>query len=529
MDEHIGGVGQGDAAAATSAHALTESERAAPPRLAIDGISKSYEGIHALDGVRFDVGPGEIHALVGENGAGKSTLVKIITGLVELDGGEIRLDGDVVRFGTPMEARDAGVGAVYQDPKLFPHLDVAENIFMGIYPRSAGRIIDRRGLYAETERLLDELDVDLRPTALVAGLSVAELQFVGIARALTKQLRLLILDEPTAALTPSESARLFSVVRTLRDRGTSVIFISHRLEELPGFVDTVTVLRDGHHVQTSSIDQMDQAEIVRLMVGRSLADLYRRSSDGVELGDELLRVEGLSLPGAFRDISFGVRAGEVVTLAGLVGAGRTEIAQAIFGIVPADSGRVWIEGQEVKVENARQMLSLGVAYLPEDRDGQGLVTQFSIKHNITLPIVRRLSRLGFVRRGAEQIVAQDIATELDVRMKSVDQAVNALSGGNRQKVVIGKWLAAKPRVLILDEPTHGIDVGTKAQVHELIAGLARAGLAILVISSDLPEVLAVSSRILVINEGLLVDEFPGEGTTQEAVMTAATRQRRNAA
>ncbi len=499
------------------------------PRLRIRGVSKSYEGIHALEDVSFDVQPGEIHALVGENGAGKSTLVKIITGLVEPDGGETILDGEAVQFATPMEARDAGVSAVYQDPKLFPHLDVAENIFMGIFPRSPGRTIDRRGMYAETERLLAELDVDLSPTALVAGLSVAELQFVGIARALTKQLGLLILDEPTAALTPTEAERLFSIVRSLRDRGTAVIFISHRLEELPGFVDSVTVLRDGHHVQTAGIEQMGQDHIVRLMVGRSLENLYRRAEDGIELGDERLRVEALSLPGAFRDVSFSVKAGEVVTLAGLVGAGRTEIAQAIFGIAPAESGRVWVDGQEVKVENARQMLGLGVAYLPEDRDGQGLVTEFSIEHNITLPIMRKLSRFGFVRRRAERQVATDIAAELDVRMSSVEQAVNALSGGNRQKVVIGKWLAAKPRVLILDEPTHGIDVGTKAQVHELIAGLARGGLAILAISSDLPEVLAISSRILVINEGLLVDEFPGEGTTQEEVITAATRQRRDAA
>jgi rhamnose transport system ATP-binding protein len=502
---------------------------AGAPRLSIRGVSKTYEGIHALEDVSFDVQPGEIHALVGENGAGKSTLVKIITGLVEPDGGSLLLDGEPVSFATPMEARDAGVGAVYQDPKLFPHLDVAENVFMGVFPRAAGHTIDRRQMYAETERLLDELDVDLSPTALVAGLSVAELQFVGIARALTAQLGLLILDEPTAALTPSEADRLFAIVRNLRERGTAVIFISHRLEELPGLVDSVTVLRDGSHVQTSPIGKLGQGDIVRLMVGRSLENLYRREGDGVELGDELLRVDGLTLAGAFRDVSFAVRAGEVVTLAGLVGAGRTEIAQAIFGIAPAERGQVFIGGEEVKVQNARQMLSQGVAYLPEDRDGQGLVTEFSIEQNITLPIIRRLSRLGFVRKRAERQVADDIATELEVKMQSVEQAVAALSGGNRQKVVIGKWLAAKPRVLILDEPTHGIDVGTKAQVHDLIAGLARGGLAILVISSDLPEVLAISGRILVINEGLLVAEFPGEGTTQEQVMTAATNSRDAAA
>jgi rhamnose transport system ATP-binding protein len=499
------------------------------PRLAIAGVSKSYEGIHALADVSFDVAPGEIHALVGENGAGKSTMVKVITGLVTPDTGTLHLDGTPVAFPTPMAAREAGVSAVYQDPKLFPHLDVAENIFMGIFPRTGRGIVDRRRTYAETGRLLDELGVDLDPQAVVAGLSVAELQFVGIARALTRDLRLLILDEPTAALTPSEADRLFAIVRRLRERGTSVVFISHRLEELPGFVDRVTVLRDGRHVRTAPIAELTQPDIVRLMVGRSLENLYRRMGDGNELGPERLRVEGLTLAGAFRDISFSVRGGEIVTLAGLVGAGRTEIAQAVFGIVPAESGRVWVDGKAVSVRGPRQMLGLGVAYLPEDRDGQGLVTAFSIADNMTLPIIGRLSHLGFLQRRREREIAERLATDLQVKMGSLDQVVAALSGGNRQKVVLGKWLATEPRVLLLDEPTHGIDVGTKAQVHELIARLARQGLAILVISSDLPEVLAISDRILVIAEGFLTAEFRGGEVDQERVMLAATGHREAAA
>jgi rhamnose transport system ATP-binding protein len=495
------------------------------PRLAVRGISRSFEGIQALSDVSFDVAPGEIHALVGENGAGKSTLVKIVTGLLVPDAGSIAVDGETVSFPTPMAAREAGVSAVYQDPKLFPHLDVAENIFMGIFPKLGAGVVDRRRTYAEADRLLGELGVDLAPQATVAGLSVAELQFVGIARALTKDLRLLILDEPTAALTPSEADRLFRIVRGLRDRGTSVIFISHRLEELFGFVDRVTVLRDGRHVHTAPIDELDQPGIVRLMVGRSLENLYRRTVDDVSLGDERLRVEGLTLPGAYRDISFSVRAGEVVTLAGLVGAGRTEVAQAIFGIVPAESGRIWIDGQEIDVREPRQMLGLGVAYLPEDRDGQGLVTQFSIADNVTLPIIGRLARRGFLDFGRERALAQRLAADLQVKMSGLDQLVAALSGGNRQKVVLGKWLATEPKVLILDEPTHGIDVGTKAQVHELISDLGRQGLAILVISSDLPEVLAISSRILVISEGFLTAEFVGGTVDQEQVMLAATGRR----
>lgn len=507
-----------------SVTAPVEAARECISRLSVVGVSKSYEGIHALDDVSFEVAPGEIHALVGENGAGKSTLVKVITGLVTPDAGTLRLDGTPVAFGTPMEARDAGVSAVYQDPKLFPHLDVAENVFMGIFPRTGRGIIDRHRTYAETDRLLSELGVDLDPQAVVAGLSVAELQSVGIARALTRDLRLLILDEPTAALTPSEADRLFAIVRRLRERGTSVIFISHRLEELPGFVDRVTVLRDGRHVRTAPIGQLAHSDLVRLMVGRSLENLYRRADDGRALGPARLRVEGLTLAGAFRDISFSVHGGEVVTLAGLVGAGRTEIAQAIFGIVPAGSGRVWLDDEEVEVRSPRQMLGKGVAYLPEDRDGQGLVTPFSIADNMTLPIVGRLARMGFLQRSRERAIAQRLATDLQVKMADLDQVVAALSGGNRQKVVLGKWLATEPRVLLLDEPTHGIDVGTKAQVHELVAQLAQRGLAILVISSDLPEVLAISDRILVIAEGLLTAEFRGGEVDQEQVMLAATAQ-----
>jgi rhamnose transport system ATP-binding protein len=493
-----------------------------PPRLSVRGLGKSYEGIHALADVSFDIAPGEIHALVGENGAGKSTLVKIVTGLVEPDSGEVFLDGTAVRFGTPMAARAAGITAVYQDPKVFPHLDVAENIFMGIYPKTRLGTVDRRRTYAEAERLLRELGVELDTTAIVAGLSVAEIQFVEIARAISEEVKLLILDEPTAALTPSEADRLFEVMRQLRDRGTSIIFISHRIEELNGLVDSVTVLRDGRHVRTLPESETDQAGIVRMMVGRELSTLFARGDGGGGPGEERLRVEHLSLAGEFSDISFSVCAGEVVTMAGLVGAGRSEIAQAIFGITPPTSGKVIVNGREIHVEGNRQMLDLGVAYLPEDRDGMGLVTSFSIARNIVLPIMGRLSRLGFIQGRNERAEAKRYADELQVKMSDVDQLVSALSGGNRQKVVLAKWLATNPSVLILDEPTHGIDVGTKAQVHQLIHGLASRGIAILQISSDLPEVVATSDRVLVIAEGRLAAEFARADVTQEKVMMAAT-------
>jgi rhamnose transport system ATP-binding protein len=499
-------------------------------RLSLVGISKSFGGIEAVRDVAFDVAPGTIHALVGENGAGKSTLVKIITGLQPADAGEIRLDGVPVRFRTPMEARSAGIVAVYQDPKLFPHLDVAENIFMGIHPLSRLGVVDRRKMYQRACDLLRTLDVELDPYALVAGLSLGEVQFVEFARAMAEGAeRLLILDEPTAALTPDETARLFRVVRRLRDRGAAVIFISHRLEELAGLVDFVTVLRDGRHVATAPAATLDRAAVVRLMVGRSLDQLYpERPGDARRTpGAELLRVEGLGQEGVFDDISFGLSAGEIVGLAGLVGAGRSEIAQAIFGVTPPTAGRVIVDGRVVAVRDPRQMLGLGVAYLPEDRDGEGLITTLSIVKNLVLPIVDRLAWHGVLRPGREQAETRRFADRLQIKAASLEQAVSALSGGNRQKVVLGKWLAMGPRVLILDEPTHGIDVGTKAQVHQIIERLAADGIAILMISSDLPEVLRMSDRILVIADSRLTGEFGRDEATQEVVMTAATQRRRH--
>lgn len=491
-------------------------------RLAIRGISKRYGGIHALEDVSFDIAPGEIHALVGENGAGKSTLVKVITGLVEPDAGRLLLNDVPVSFRSPMAARAAGITAVYQDMKLFPQLDVAENIFTEIYPVRRTGLIDRNAMYRESRRLLAVLGVDLDPRTRISRLSVAEKQFVGMARAIASEVQLLILDEPTASITPMEADRLFGVVRRLRNQGASILFISHRIEELHGFVDMVTVLRDGRHVATVPEGSVDQAAIVRMMVNRSLQSLYARSASSHEVGDERLRVEDLALEGKFDHISFAVRAGEVVTMAGLVGAGRTEIALAIFGITPPTGGRVIVNGQEIRASSCGQMLDAGVAYVPEDRDGQGLIIQQSIERNIVLAILDRLTRFGLLQAARERSIAQESADALAIKMSGLDQLVGALSGGNRQKVVLAKWLAVGPSILILDEPTHGIDVGTKAQVHRIIEDLAANGLAILQISSDLPEVLATSDRILVIREGRLSAEFGRDEATEENVMLAAT-------
>ena len=498
-----------------------------PVRLQLAGICKRFGGIRALEGVGFAVGVGAVHALLGENGAGKSTLVKILTGVYPPDSGVVLLDGVPCRFRSPMEARRAGVVAVYQDPKVFPHLDVAENIFMGIHPISVLGTVDRRRMYRRAHELLAGLGVGLDPASLVAGLSIGEIQFVEFARAMTQgMVRLLILDEPTAALTPTEAGRLFDVVRRLRLRGCSVIFISHRIEELAGLVDTVTVLRDGHHVATLPAAGLAEAEVVRLMVGRAAGEAISHSR---VVGAERLRVEKLALAGRFDDISFTLRAGEIVGLAGLVGAGRSEIAQTIFGVTRPSAGRLFVNGRPVRIRRPRQMLSLGVAYVPEDRDQEGLITPLSITRNLVLPIQRRLARAGILRPRSERRLARSIVADLQVRAASVDQPVASLSGGNRQKVVLGKWLGTNPSVLILDEPTHGIDVGAKAQVHEIIQRLAGNGMAILMISSDLPELLRLADRILVVADGRISGEFARADVTQEAIMHAAATPRRSAA
>jgi rhamnose transport system ATP-binding protein len=501
------------------------------PRLSVTSMSKSFGGIRALEDVSFEIHAGEIHALLGENGAGKSTLVKTISGMQMADRGEIRLDGALVRFRTSMEARKAGVVAVYQDPKLFPHLDVAENILMGVHPLQGLGLIDRRRMYERARALLAELKSELDPTVMVAGLSIGEIQFVEFARALADgAARLLFLDEPTAALTPSETERLLQVVRHLRDRGTSIVFISHRLEELEGLVDRVTVLRDGRHVATRPAGELDEAAVVRLMVGRSIDTLYPGShaqaatSSAPAPTQPRLKVENLSQLGVFKDVSFELRAGEIVAMAGLVGAGRSEIAQTIFGITPPTAGRVLVDGKEIRPDSPRHMLEHGVAYLPEDRDGEGLIPRLSIMRNLVLSIMARLARFGIVNRRREREISRQSVAALSIKAESVDQPVATLSGGNRQKVVLGKWLAMNPSVLILDEPTHGIDVGTKAHVHALVRQLADAGMAILVISSDLPEVLRLGDRVLVIAGGRLTGSFARGEATQESVMTTAARR-----
>ncbi len=489
-------------------------------RLVLRSVTKRYGPVDVIRDVSLTVKPGVVHGLVGENGAGKSTLVKLITGMEKPDEGEIILDGVSCTFETPIDARRAGVTAVYQDPMLFPHLDVAENIFMGIYPRTVLGLVDRKRMYAQASRMLDELGVDIDPRSPCVGRSLAEVHFVEIVRAMCANLRLLLLDEPTASLTPSEAERFFSVIESLAARGVSVVFISHRLAEVQRVCDSVTILRDGAHVLTASANRLTEAEIVQHMTGVELSSLFTRSPAPVE-EKPAFEVRGLSLPGCFENVSFSIHGGEIVGLAGLVGAGRTEIAEAIFGLRPAHDGTVVVDGVELRPRSPTEMVDLGVAYFPEDRDSNGLVTKMNVTRNICLAAMERLTSTGLIRSSSETSFAEGYAQDFEIKPANLDNAVANLSGGNRQKVALAKWLATVPRVLILDEPTRGIDVATKSQVHQRISELASAGFPVLLISSDLNEMLALCDRILVVAGGRIVARFDRADANQDRIMSAA--------
>jgi rhamnose transport system ATP-binding protein len=489
------------------------------PFVELRRITKTYGGVLAVSDVSFEIGRREIHALVGENGAGKSTLVKILTGVIQPDEGGLLVDGQPQRVASPQAAHHLGIVAMYQEPTVFQDLNVAENVFAGRHPRTVVRTVAWREMRAEASRILDDLGVDFGPDTPVRGLGVADRQLLEIAKALSSNARLLIMDEPTAALSPREVESLFATARRLRDRGVVIVFISHRLEEVTEIADTVTVLRDGRHVTTRPAAELPHAEIVRLMVGRSLDALFPKEE--AEIGDVLFRAERLTRKGVFSDISFELRRGEIVGLAGFVGSGRTEVARAIFGIDRLDSGALVIDGRRFRPRSPRAALRRGVAYLPEDRLNQGLVQPMSIAQNASMAILPKLTPAGLLRPRRERSLARRFVEQLRIRATSVTQVVRSLSGGNQQKVVLSKWLAPNPRILILDEPTHGVDVGTKADVHRTISGLAAQGLTILLISSELLEVLGMSDRILVMREGRLVAELSREEATQERVIQAA--------
>lgn len=488
--------------------------------LELQNISKAFPGVQALDNVSFDVRPGEVHALIGENGAGKSTLIKIVAGVYDQDAGEICFQGETMRIQNPRHAQSLGIAAIYQESSLYPDLSVAENIFMGHHPRR-GRLglVDWEEMYARAEDLFDTLNVDTDVQAMVGGLSVANRQRVEIAKALSHDAKVLIMDEPTAALAQQDVEALFETVRLLRDRGVAIIYISHRLEEVFELADRVTVLRDGQLVDTKPVSEVTEGELISMMVGRTLDNLFPK--EDAEIGQPVLQVQNLTREGLVEDVSFEVRRGEIVGLAGLIGAGRSELAQVLFGIHPAQSGTVELNGKQVSIKNPRQAVDLGLAYIPEDRQHQGLILPMSVQANITMAILDNLTQFGFVSYRSEREVASEYVDRLQIRTPSLSQVVRNLSGGNQQKVVVSKWLVSDPEVLILDEPTRGIDVGTKAEIHRLMSELAQRGLGILMISSELPEILGMSDRILVMRQGKIVAEFTRDEADQEIIIAAA--------
>ena len=495
----------------------------AAPALELSRVVKSFGAVVALRSGTITMERGSIHALIGENGAGKSTLVKIIAGLYRRDAGEFRLAGEPVDFHTTAQSKAAGIAVIYQEPTLFPDLSVTENIFMGRQPTNRFGRIDRKAMRAEAVEIFQRLGVTIDPDRVTEGLSIADQQIIEIAKAISLDARVLIMDEPTAALSGVEVERLFAVARSLRDEGRALLFISHRFDEVFALCDTVTVMRDGSYIATTPIVETSIDELVRQMVGRDVAELFPKLP--AEIGDDVLVVDGLTRTGVFHDISFTVRAGEIVGLAGLVGAGRSEVARAVFGVDPYESGSVHVDGRVLPKGNPRVAMTRGLALVPEDRRKQGLVLDESVTRNVTLAIRSSLAKAGLLWGGAENRAAALWSSRLEVKTAALDAETGTLSGGNQQKVVLGKWLATEPKVLIVDEPTRGIDVGTKAEVHRLLSELAQQGIAILMISSELPEVLGMADRVLVMREGHLTGEFDRADATPEAVMFAATAEK----
>jgi ABC-type sugar transport system ATPase subunit len=485
------------------------------PLLLMEGICKAFGGTQALEEARFDLRAGEVHVLMGENGAGKSTLIKILAGAYRADRGQIYLDGKPVEITGPLDAQRLGIRVIYQEFNLIPGLTVAENLFLGEPPVRSG-LVDRRAMRAAAQEALTRLGVSIDPARQVKYLSVAEQQMVEIARAVAHQVRILVLDEPTAALTQREAERLFDTIADLKRRGVGLIFISHRLDEVYRLADRITVMRDGRYVGTWEAGELPPDQLIRHMVGRELKEIFPKVE--APIGETLLSVRGLSLPGKFADVSFDVRRGEIVGLTGLMGAGRTEVVRTLFGAERKSAGEVYFEGRKVEIQSPSDAIALGWGLVPEDRKRQGIVPYMPVRGNILLTVASRLTRFGLLGPSRTGRVVDEFIQRLRVVTDSPQKKVVYLSGGNQQKVVLARWLATGPRLLILDEPTRGIDVGAKAEIHRLMGEYVRQGNAILMVSSELPEVLSMCDRVLVMHEGRLVRSFERGEATQEAVM-----------
>jgi len=491
------------------------------PLLEMRGISKHYPGVQALEDVSFGVRAGEVHALVGENGAGKSTLMKILAGAEACDRGEILIDGHPVNIDSPQRAMDLGISIIYQEFNLVPYLSAAENIFLGREPRGVlPGFVHFPRMYQEAQVIIDRLGVRLDVRTPVNRLSVAGQQMVEIAKATSQKARIIAMDEPSATLTDHEMHNLFELIRSLKSQGVGVIYISHRLEEIFEIADRVTVLRDGRWVGTHPVADLDREEIIRMMVGRELREKIPKKI--VPIGDPVLEVRHLTRKGVLEDISLTVKRGEVVGLAGLVGAGRTELARAIFGVDPKDSGEIYLEGQQVHFRSPQDAIRHGIGLVTEDRKALGLILGMVVRENISLANLQELSVLSFIQRRREKEITNQLISDLMIKTPSTEQQVQNLSGGNQQKVVLAKWLFTRSKVMIFDEPTRGIDVGSKVEIYQLMNRLAESGVGILMISSELPEILGMSDRILVMHEGKIAGELSREEATQEKIMHLAT-------
>jgi ABC-type sugar transport system ATPase subunit len=494
--------------------------------LRMESISKAFPGVQALDEVTFEVGAGEIHALVGENGAGKSTLMKVLTGALGKDEGQIILRGAAVQIESPSDSQNLGISMIHQELSLIPNLTVGQNIYLGREPR--GRLpgfIDWKSLYSDAQEILDRLNLDVDARTEVLGLSIAQQQMVEVAKALSLEADLIAMDEPTSALTGPETEVLFEVMRSLRGQGVGLIFISHRLGEVFQIADRVTVLRDGQHIGTEPIEALDEDRVVKMMVGRDLGELYPK--EPAQQDEVVLEATNLEDGYELRGVDLKLHRGEILGIAGLVGAGRTALAETLFGIHPATKGEVRINGQPVKIKSPAEAIRAGMGFVPEDRKQQGLFLNMAVRENIVMSAMDKITRWGVVNFKRADRISHEFVEKLDIRTPSLRQRIRNLSGGNQQKVIIARWLTLNPRVLILDEPTRGIDVGAKAEIHNLMNQLAKDGVGVLMISSELPEIMGISDRMLVMREGRVTGEFSRDEATQDDIMRAATARRAN--
>jgi inositol transport system ATP-binding protein len=494
--------------------------------LQMEGISKHFPGVQALDDVHLNVEAGTVHALMGENGAGKSTLMKVLIGMYHADAGTVTFDGRIVNFSDTASALASGVSMIHQELSPVPHMEVNENIYLGREPLNRFRLVDKRIQVRRTRELFKRLEIDINPRALMRDLSIAQTQMVEIAKAISYDSKLIIMDEPTSAITEREVTHLHRIIRSLRDEGRAIIYITHKMDEVFKISDFVTVFRDGKHVATLPAAELDRNKLITLMVGRELTHMFPKAD--AEVGEVVMSVRGVTRKGVVTDITFDLRRGEILGLAGLMGSGRTEVLEALFGIRRLDAGEIWIRGKKATIRSSADAIAHGMAMLTEDRKLTGIMGVLSVKDNMTIAALPRYSPGGILRKGPMNAACREQKDALAIKTPSLEQLVKLLSGGNQQKVLVSRWLLTTPDILMIDEPTRGIDVGAKAEIHRLMSVLAQQGKAVLMVSSEMPEILGMSDRVLVMHEGRLTGEFSRAEATQEKIMQAATGEQQAA-